>query len=320
MSDTRPGPLPTEEEVLGYFRSLSNWGRWGPDDERGTLNYIVPDTVRAAVATVTEGVGVSCGIDIKAEITPDQIVGAPQRLMLVTGEPADPRDPPQTQAWGPMEYVGLAFHGFTVTHIDALSHGTWENQLYNGRPAAVVTARSGALEQSVLAASDGITTRGVLLDIAATRGVEWLEPGTPVLPQDLAAAEERQGVTVRRGDAVLLRTGYGAHRRAHGHQDMLQTGQSGWHAACLPWLHDREVAVIASDTSQEVVPSGYAYPALPVHRVGIVAMGLWLLDNADLEAVASKCEELSRWEFLLVIASLRIDGGTGSPVNPIAIF
>jgi kynurenine formamidase len=312
--------IPTNQEILGYFESLSNWGRWGPDDERGTLNYITPEVVRAAVATVREGVSVSCAIDIKAETTPDQIVGAPQRLMLVTGEAPDPRDPPLSHGWGPMEYIGLAFHGFTVTHVDALSHGTWNGSLYNGRPAAVVTARSGALEQSVLAAADGITTRGVLLDVAAARGVPWLEPGTAVLPADLALAEERQGVSVRPGDAVLLRTGYGAHRRAHGHQDMLVTGQAGWHAACLPWLHERQVALIASDTSQEVVPSGYTNPALPVHRIGIVAMGLWLLDNADLEAVAAQCRELTRWEFLLVVGSLRIDGGTGSPVNPIAIF
>jgi kynurenine formamidase len=312
--------VPSQEEVVGYFDSLSNWGRWGEGDERGTLNYITADTVRAAVATVSLGVNVSCAIDIRTETTPDQIMGSPQRLMLVTGDPPDPRDPEHSKAWGPTEYFGLAFHGFTVTHLDALSHGTWEGNLYNGRPARSVTARSGALEHSILVAADGITTRGVILDIAAVRGKRWLDPGEGVFPEDLEAAEELQGVRVRSGDAVLIRTGYGAFRREFGHQDMLADGQPGWHAACLPWLHEREVAVIASDTSQEVVPSGYTYPALPVHRVGIVAMGLWLLDNAELEAATAKCRELGRWEFLLVLASLRIDGGTGSPINPIAIF
>jgi kynurenine formamidase len=312
--------VPTQDEVLGYFDTLSNWGRWGPDDERGTLNYITPEMVRAAIATVTQGVSVSCALDIRAEWTPDQIVGSPQRLMLVTGEPPDSRDPAHSRAWGPMEYFGLAFHGFTVTHLDALSHGVWNGQLYNGRPASVVTARSGALEQSVVAAASGITTRGVLLDIPPVRGQQWLEPGDGVFPEDLEAAEDRQGVRVGTGDAVLLRTGYGQRRRERGHEDMLATGQPGWHAACMPWLHERQVALIASDTSQEVVPSGYTNPGLPVHKVGIVAMGLWLLDNADLEDAAAMCVELKRWEFLLVNAPLRIDGGTGSPLNPLAIF
>ncbi len=314
-----PG-VPTEEEVRGYFESLSNWGRWGPDDERGTLNFITEETVRAAVATVTNGVSVSCAMDIRAEAQPDQIVGTPQRLMLVTGEPADPRDPAHSRAWGPMEYFGLAFHGFTVTHLDALAHGVRNGQLYNGRPARSVTARSGALEQSVLAAASGITTRGVILDIPAVRGCSWLEPGEGVFPEDLDAAEARQNVVVGRGDAVLVRTGYPARRRERGHEDMLATGQPGWHAACMPWLHEREVAVIASDTSQEVVPSGYTEPSLPVHAVGIVAMGLWLLDNADLEEATAWCRRLERWEFLFVLAPLRIDGGTGSPLNPLAIF
>jgi kynurenine formamidase len=312
--------VPTQEEVLSYFDRLSNWGRWGPDDQGGTLNFITPDVVRLAAATVTEGVGVSCAMDIVAAYSPDQIVGTPQRHMLVTGEPADPRDPAVSRACGPMEYLGLAFHGFDVTHIDALAHGVWEGQLYNGRPAASVTARSGALEHSVLAASGGITTRGVILDIPPIRSVEWLEGGDGVYPDDLDAAEERQGVRVRPGDAVLLRTGYGAKRRAQGHEDMLASGQPGWHAACLPWLHERQVALIASDTAQEVVPSGYDRPALPIHRVGIVAMGLWLLDNADLEDPIARCNELGRWDFLFVTGPLRIDGGTGSPVNPIAIF
>lgn len=117
---TARGPVPTQQEVLRYFDSLSNWGRWGSDDERGTLNYITDDVVRAAASTVTRGTSVSCALEIRAETTPDQIVGSPQRLMMVTGDPADPRDPRHTQAWGPMEYFGLAFHGFTVTHLDAL--------------------------------------------------------------------------------------------------------------------------------------------------------------------------------------------------------
>lgn len=312
--------VPTPEEVLGYFETLSNWGRWGDDDEAGTLNLITPEVVRAAAALVRDGVAVSCSLPIKTEPTPDEILGTPQRHMLVTGEPPHPDDPVAQKAWGPMEYFGLAFHGFTVTHIDALCHSTWKGQMYNGRPADLVTARSGALAHSVLAARDGIVTRGVLLDIPAVRGVEWLEPGDGVHPDDLDAAAERQGVEIRSGDAVFVRTGYGRKRARHGHEDMLKVGQSGWHTSSLPWIHEKEVALIGSDTSQEVVPSGYTDPVLPVHSVGIVAMGLWLIDNLDLEAAWAACTERDRWEFCLNVHPLLITGGTGSPVNPVAVF
>lgn len=311
---------PTADEVLAYFTTLSNWGRWGPDDSRGTLNFVTDAVARRAAGTVTLGRAVSCAMDIGAGRQPDQIAGTPQRHMLVTGQDPHPGDPEHSRAWGPMEYFGLVFHGFDVTHLDALAHGVWDGQLYNGVPASTVTSRSGALEHSVVAAGSGVVTRGVILDVAAVRGVPWLEGGDGVHPEDLEAAEARQGVSVRSGDAVLLRTGWGRLRRERGHHDVLATGQPGWHASCLPWIHRREVAVIGSDTSQEVVPSGYDNPALPVHRVGIVAMGLWLLDNADLEDAAELCRQLGRWEFLFTLAPLRIEGGTGSPVNPLAVF
>ncbi|HTO00520.1 MAG TPA: cyclase family protein [Microthrixaceae bacterium] len=311
---------PTEQQVHEYFKTLSNWGRWGEEDEAGTLNYITPEKHAAAARLVTEGVAVSCSLDLGTSQQPDQILGAPQRLMLVTGESAHPEDPPAMAAWGPMEYFGLAFHGFTVTHVDSLCHCVWEDKMYNDRPANMVTARSGGLANSVLAARNGITTRGVILDIAGLKGKDWLDPGEGVFPEDLDAAEKRQGITVESGDAVFLRTGYGRRRRELGAEDMLSTGQSGWHVASLPWLHEREVAIIGSDTSQEVVPSGYTNPVLPVHSVGIVAMGLWLVDNLDLEDATAKCLEFDRWEFHLAMHPLLIEGGTGSPVNPIASF
>lgn len=312
--------VPSEDEVLGYFESLSNWGRWGPDDHAGTLNYITDAKRQAAAALIREGRAVSCSLTLGTGRQPDQILGAPQRYMIVTGENAHPEDPPESAAWGPMEYFGLAFHGFTVTHVDALCHCVWQGQMYNGRPANLVTARSGGLANSVLAARDGIATRGVILDIAGLHETPWLDPGVGVFPEDLDAAVARQGVEIQEGDAVFIRTGYGRRRRELGHEDMLSVGQSGWHVASLPWLHERRVAIIGSDTSQEVVPSGYSDPVLPVHVVGIVAMGLWLVDNLDLEDAYAACTELGRWDFHLSMHPLLIEGGTGSPVNPIATF
>jgi kynurenine formamidase len=168
---------------------------------------------------------------------------------------------------------------------------------------------------------NGIVGRGVLLDVATARGVPWLDPGDGVLPDDLEAAEARQGVRVGSGDIVLLRTGYGRRRRESGPL-MVDDGQAGWHAACLPWLHAREVAAIGADTAQDVVPTGYegSELGLPVHSIGLVAMGLWLIDNCDLEELRDACEQLGRFEFLLTLPTLRLAGATGSPVNPLAMF
>jgi len=315
------GPsVPTPDEVLGYFEKLSNWGRWGPDDEAGTLNFISDAKRREAADLVVEGRSASCSLVLATESQPDQILGAPQRYMIVTGESAHPEDPPAMAVWGPIEYFGLSFHGFTVTHVDALCHSVWQGEMYNGKPASLVTSRSGGIVHSVLAARHGIATRGVILDIAGLLDKPWLDPGEGVFPEHLDAALERQGVDVGEGDAVFLRTGYGRKRRERGAEDMLTVGQSGWHVASLPWVHERRVAIIGSDTSQEVVPSGYDDPTLPVHAVGIVAMGLWLIDNLDLEDAFAIGTELGRWDFHLAMHPLLIQGGTGSPVNPVATF
>ena len=159
---------------------------------------------------------------------------------------------------------------------------------------------------------------GVLLDIARVRDVPWLEPGQGVFPDDLEEAERRQGVRVRPGDAVLLRTGYGRSRHEAGVTHGVT--QAGWHASCLPWLHEREVALIGADTPQDVQPSGYEDVLMPVHAVSLVAMGLWLLDNCDLEVCATTAAELGQWDFHLAVAPVRFAGTSGSPVNPIATF
>ncbi len=156
--------------------------------------------------------------------------------------------------------------------------------------------------------------------MAATRDVRWLEPGEGVFPADLEAAEARQGVRVGPGDAVLLRTGYGRRQREQGPDETARVGRAGWHVACLPWLFERDVALIGCDTAQDVHPSGYPSMRSPMHAIGIVAMGLWLLDNCDLEPLASTCARLGRFEFFFQLAPLRLVGATGSPVNPLALF
>jgi kynurenine formamidase len=320
---------PTEADVLRWFDSLSNWGRWGPEDQLGTLNHVSPELRRKAAALVVEGINVSCAWDISTAPQAGDQFGPPQRHMLMTGEGlADPHRvlPPHpvsevdmSRAAGAVEYFGCVFHGVNITHLDALSHIFWDRKSYNGQPAELVNAMLGATNLAVTGLKDGIFTRGILIDAPALRCVDWLEPGYAIRPEDLEAAETKQSVRVSTGDIVLLRTGYARRKRERGPIPP-QNGQAGWHAACLPWLFDRKVAAIGCDTAQDAVPSGYKQVALPIHMVGIVAMGLWLLDNCDLEALAATCARLNRWDFCFMVAPLRIEGGTGSPVNPIASF
>ena len=299
-------PTPTREDVLEYFDTLSNWGRWGDDDQLGTLNHITDDVRLAGARAVRHGRSVSCAREVTA---PDDMERATTSCPCAADMPGAENMPAAFHAdrrWGfSSERIGISFHGNTITHLDSPCHLFWDGMLYNGRPHAMVDAATGSGWAAVTAAADGIVTRGVLLDVAG------LEPGHGVSPGDLEEAERRQGVRVRSGDAVLLRTGSGA---GDGF------AQAGWHASCLPWLRDREVALIGADTPQDVQPSGYAGVLMPVHAVGLVAMGLWLLDNCDLEACAATATELGQWDFQLAVAPVRFAGASGSPVNPIATF
>jgi len=216
--------------------------------------------------------------------------------------------------------LGLAFHGYSVTHLDALSHLFWDRKGYNGRPASDVSTASGAATGSVEVAGDGIVTRGVLLDLAHARGREWLDPGEAVLPDDLKRAEREQGITVGRGDLLFVRTGRDARRAAKGPIHPDHDGAAGLHYSCLPYLHEREIAVLGSDSVTDALPSGALGFEMPVHTVSLVAMGLWLLDNAYLEGLGSQCRKRGSWEFMIVLAPLLLKRSTGSPVNPIAIL
>jgi kynurenine formamidase len=217
--------------------------------------------------------------------------------------------------------TAMHVHGHAWTHLDALCHVFWDGRMYNGRPAELVSAARGAEALPVTVAKQGIVTRGVLLDVAAARGVAWLEPGDTVWPADLEAAERKQRVSVEPGDAVFLRTGYGRFRRER--RDDVPADrivEPGWHAAAMPWLHARDVALIGCDAANDAQPSRYPAIGLPVHVIGLVAMGLWLIDNCDLEAVAETATRLRRWSFQLSVCPLPLNGLTSSPVNPIATF
>lgn len=303
--------VPTEDEVAGYFEHLSNWGRWGADDEMGTLNLITPDVVLAACATVRDGVTVGCARPIVPEDRAMDVMRPPIHYMYKSGE--------SESSTGAADFLGLACHGLTVTHVDALSHRFWDGKLYNGWAQNLVNTGQGATVCSVETMRDGIVTRGVLLDIAELRQKPYLEPGEAILPADLAQAEREHGVTVRPGDALLVRTGWFRRREELGPHPVWRE-RPGLHAATLPWLRERDVALVGADAAQDVIPSGYDVLDSPVHMIGIRAMGLCLLDNLQLEDLAAECRRRQRWEFLFSVAPLRIRHGTGSPVTPLAVL
>jgi kynurenine formamidase len=315
-----PGRPPSEAEVQGYLTTLSNWGRWGPEDELGTLNLITPAARLAAARLVRDGVSVTCARPVVTDLTADTTYQV-MRFMVDSGEGRDTAPPERLLARrGAAEFIGMVFHGYTVTHIDTPAHYFWQGQLYNGRSCNLVTSREGATVESVELLRDGVVGRGVLLDVARARGVRWLEPGEGVVPEDLEAAERQAGVRVAAGDILVVRTGYYARRLAEGPVHPLQAGSPGPHAALLPWLRERGVAMWGSDTHNDVTPTPYPAMGSPFHIGALVGLGLWLIDNMNLEDLARACEARNRWEFLLTLAPLRLRNATGSPVNPIALF
>ena len=291
----------TKADIDQWMTELSNWGRWGPEDQRGTLNLITPAKRREAAALVKEGYTVSLSHDVLTEAAVDN-TNPFEHTML-----------PSRGAFRTDRY-STAYHGMSMTHFDALCHDSYQGKLYNGFPVEAVT--TGCPQDSVMAAKDGIVTRGVLIDIAWLRGVPYLAPGTPIYPEDLAEWEKKTGVRVSAGDAVFVRTGRWAMREKEGPGSRF----AGLHASCARWLHDRGVAILGGDADPEVAPSQIEGVPLPIHQLALVAMGMPLLDECDLEELSRQAASRKRWTFLLTAHPLRVPGGTGSPINPVAIF
>ena len=313
--------IPTQDEVFEYFKTLSNWGRWGAEDERGPINLIDEAKARQAAALVRTGERVSCALPIPRM---QQIPGLMLPVMHFMIESGDGWDsgrkqtlfPPGMQ--GSVDWFGMVFHGSSITHIDSPAHIFHDGKLFNGWPSETVSTHYGATRGSIQLLEEGVVSRGVMLDIPALTGRDYLDDGEPIYRSHLEEAEERVGLRVEAGDIVFVRTG-AAKRRESGHETHAG-GTPGMHADTLPWLRERDVAVLASDSVNDVGPSGYADIRMPVHQVGIAAIGLWLIDNASLEPLAAACAKHRRREFMCVLAPLRLTGATGSPLNPIAVF
>lgn len=301
---------PTEEEVLAYFTSCRNWGRWGPNDQLGTLNLITAAKRLEAARAIVDGKSVGCARPILFEQSASDVTVPPLHFMTATGESQD--------SAGGGDFIGFTFHGRTITHIDALAHRIWKRQMYNGYPAEQISI-DGAKVCGVETMRGGILTRGVLLDVTRVRNRPYLDVSEPVHAEDLDAAEQLENVHVSPGDALLVRTGWSRRRFELGPYPVA-AHRPGLHASTLPWLKDRDVAIVAADAPNDVIPSGYPNVPYPIHDVGIVAMGLCLIDNCQFEDLAKECEAATRWEFAFVAAPLNFPTATGSPITPIAIL
>src|SRR5580704_5785513 len=292
----------TKADVDRWMTEFSNWGRWGKDDQLGTLNLITAAKRRQAVALVKEGYSISMAHNVLKEKAVDND-GPFVHTML-----------PPAGIFHTDNY-SVSFHGMGQTHLDAFCHASYQGKLYNGFPADRIAAE-GCPEDSVLPIKTGILTRGVIIDIARLKGVDYLQPAEPIYPEDLAAWEKQTGVKVASGDAVFVRSGRWAMRAAKGPG----VAFAGLHASCARWLHDRGVAVLGGDADPEVIPSQVDGVGAPMHLMALVAMGLPLFDECDLEDLGREAAKRKRWVFLFTAAPLAVPGGTGSPINPIATY
>ena len=299
----------TKADVDRMMTELSNWGRWGKEDQLGAINLITPAKRKQAAALVREGVSVSLAHDVEKERAADNS-NPFQHTMTLTG--ANPASQFSLDAYS------VNYHGYAHTHLDALCHVFYQGKMYNGFSQEEVTQK-GAARLSILNLKQGIFTRGILIDVARLKGVPYLEPETPIYVEDLEAWEKKAGVKVSSGDVIFIRTGRWARRAAVGPWDVSRHS-AGLHASCARWLKERGVAILGSDAASDVVPSRVEGVNLPIHQLVLVALGVHIFDNCDLEAISEAAAKRNRWEFLLTAAPLAVPGGTGSPLNPIATF
>ena len=294
------------------FAQVNNAGRWGPADQRGTLNHLTPDAVATAAALVSLGRTVSLSHVLDTVAGPDNARPALHHMTrqcdIGSGEPLVNTD-----------FIGIDFHGKSVTHVDALCHCSFRGRLYNGVVSRETVDSAGGSFASIEQMADGVVGRGVLVDLPRGRGVEWLDPGTAVEHQELLSTMTAQHIAPAPGDIVLVRTGHRRRRAALGAWDPAQLS-AGLHPSSAAFLHESGAAVLGSDGDSDARPSPVDGVDSPIHALALAGMGMPLIDNMNLEDIARACAAADRWEFLFVLAPLRIPGGTGSPANPIAIL
>jgi kynurenine formamidase len=285
--------------------ALSNAGRWGANDERGTLNFITSENTLRAAQLIKSGRVIAAGQAFTMAATERKPRPGYHRMLF------------RENRSSAVDAVMIEPHGYEITHVDALAHVALDGRSYNDRPFDEIVTRDGLTFGSVLPLANGIVTRGVLLDIPRSQGRDWLERGDAVGVKDLERAEAWGHVVVGRGDALVVRTGLDARERATGPQP--NDVRTGLGTDCIEWLYRREVALFGGDCIEKL-PSGDAAYSHPLHSIGLARMGLVLVDHIAVEELSSVCVEEDRWEFFFAVAALRIPKATGSAVNPLCVF
>lgn len=305
--------LPAEFHDLAA--RVNNWGRWGPDDETGTLNLVTPEVVRRAAACARTGKRISLALPLSADGPQTGAIPGrvnPERTMIAINHPLT-GDPSQFCMSDDVVTMGLQ----AATHWDALAHVSYNGRMYNGFPTSSIDA-SGARRCGIDKAGT-LVSRGVLLDVARAAGAGRLEGGYAITPEDLDAAEKLAGVTVGTGDVVLVRTGQ-IQLLAAGDKKAYAAPSPGLSMMTVPWFRERDVAAVATDNlTFEVYPGERPDCVLPVHLLHLVEMGLTQGQNFDLEALGADCADDGVYEFLLEASPLPFVRGLGSPVNPVAV-
>jgi kynurenine formamidase len=297
----------TAQEFRELFDAVSNWGRWREGTARGALNYLSPDRVAAAARLVQTGTTLTLSHPLRTEARLDVPEPADHHMTMLPGDNGFAKD-----------FIGVDYHNDGHSHIDAFCHIAFNGFLFDGAPKRSVSAK-GARTGAIDLLKDGLVGRAVLLDVPRVRGVPWVEPGEHVFRDDLEATERAQGVEVGLGDILLVRTGHTRRLAERGPWDTPRA-KAGLHPTAASFLADRRIAALGSDGNSDTAPSTTEGVAFPIHVLALNAMGVHLLDYLQFEDVARHCEAVRRWEFLFAAAPLRIVGGTGSPINPTAIF
>ena len=306
-----PGTV-TPADFVQWRTEFKNWSRWGPDDQKGMTNLITPEKVQEATALVQDGVVISLAHPVPQEVAAD-----------VNENGLFYRTTNQISATGTSDTYRVSYHGLTVAHMDTWCHRFFDGEMYNGIPVeGNLTEEEGCREGSVMNWRDGVTTRAILYDIPQLKGVEWIEPGTPITRADLEAWEELSGVRVGPGDVVVLYVGRWKRREQLG---AWRGHVPGYYADTVPWMREREPAFIAHDfnidwqprpgwTEEQGIRGG------PIHEAALHWLGIGILECLDLERAVETARELDRYEFMITWAPLPVEGGSGSPVNPLAMF